>query len=727
MALQEDNVAHIGLSVLHGERLWIRWIDLDGKKFPLPEIGSAYYRFDELPPLERGKSGGIGLVLEGLSDGRSVGGIDLDGCLVDGVLLPWAQAIVDEVGSYTEISPSGTGVKIFFTLEEKARATKLYRKHVQWPKHGGQAKAWGIECYISGGRFFTVTGKVYQNFRVVETVSTAKLKRINEHMVAFDGAAKAQKNVRKAISFMKNDDLSWEEWNTRGMAIFNATWGSPAGRDAWVGFSKLSEKFTEKETLGRWGHWPTSPGEYVGAKQVIGWARENGYEPEDDVADELGCRRQVEELNQRWATIRLGKKLYILDDTPQEGQIYSIMEIDPWRRMMSGFSVRFGKRDVPLHEVWLESRYRRQYRGIMLSPQGAPEGYYNLWRGWAVEPRQGSWELFKRHLYYVVCSGEPTNWRYLRRWLAYKLQNPGKKLGVAVALKGGKGAGKSIVADYLMRVFGVHSVRVTHERHFLGNFNVHLEHALLVNAEEAFWAGNKKADGVMKDLITGNSMMIERKGIDTCAARNLLDVLVTSNADWVVPASHDERRYFVLEVSDEMVGNFAYFRALATEMEGTGPSAMLFDLLSEDLSGFEPRDVPATEALLEQKIEGMKSEEWFFYEIAKDGHMPGLGLDGSIGRKRLYQDYLQFCSEKRLPYPVKDSVFGKLVASLGVGRAKLGSDGSRAPVYRVPSLVQFRAAFDAYMGQETQWQDVDDETVHEWRTVDGGSWGNIDF
>jgi hypothetical protein len=720
MAPENEKVGHIGLSLFHNEKLWVRWIDLDGKKIPVPEIGGEYFRFDELPPLREGQRGGVGIVLAGLADGRSLGGIDLDGCLVDGVLLPWAQEIVDEVGSYTEVSPSGTGVKSFFTLEEKAKATRLYRKHVQWPKHSSQAKGWGIECYITGGRFFTVTAKVYRNCRVVEAVSASKLKWVSERMKAFDGAAKAQKAVLKAISFMKNDDLPWEDWNTRGMAIYNATLGSLAGRDAWFEFSRKSPKFTEKETAGRWQHWPTSPGQFVDARNVFDWAREGGYEPDDDIADQLECRRQVEELNDKWATITLGKDFYILSSAPKPRQLYSIIRTDAWRKARAGFSPKFGEDQVPLHEIWLESRYRRQYEGVVLEPSGGPDDHYNLWRGWAVQPKAGSWELFKRHLFHVICKGEATNWRYLRKWIACRLQKLDKKIGVAIVLKGGKGAGKTIVADYLQKIFGVHFVRVSHERHFLGNFNVHFEHALLVNAEEAFWAGKKSAEGVLKDMITGDSIMIERKGVDSYQARNLLDVLITSNADWVVPVSHDERRYFVLEVSNEKVGDFDYFRELAAEMDGHGPAAMLAELLAEDLSGFEPRQVPSTDALWEQKIEGMKSEESFLYDIARNAKVLGMSLDHTVSREWFYRDYLMFCSDQKIRHPVKVGVFGKLVVKLGVGKGKLSGVGSRVGVYRFPSLAEFRAAFAEHMGHSIEWQeDAGDgsEPAQEWQGI----------
>ena len=40
-------------------------------------------------------------------------GIDLDDCIVDGVIEDWAQDIVDRLDSFTEVSQSGTGLHIF--------------------------------------------------------------------------------------------------------------------------------------------------------------------------------------------------------------------------------------------------------------------------------------------------------------------------------------------------------------------------------------------------------------------------------------------------------------------------------------------------------------------------------------------------------------------------------------------------------------------------------------
>ncbi|HXG72469.1 MAG TPA: hypothetical protein VNJ04_17840 [Gemmatimonadaceae bacterium] len=102
-----------------------------------------------------GKADGIGIVLGdlsvstqpasgGLSD-RLIG-IDLDDCMLpDGTIKPEASAIVSQVNSYTEISPSGTGLHILVSGDGL-------------PPGGRKHTAKGVEMYDQG-RYFTLTGR----------------------------------------------------------------------------------------------------------------------------------------------------------------------------------------------------------------------------------------------------------------------------------------------------------------------------------------------------------------------------------------------------------------------------------------------------------------------------------------------------------------------------------------------------------------------------------------
>lgn len=62
--------------------------------------------------------GGVGLTLGDLGNGFALGGIDLDTCREPntGSVEPWAREVIDQFASYAEVSPSRTGIKVYFLL-----------------------------------------------------------------------------------------------------------------------------------------------------------------------------------------------------------------------------------------------------------------------------------------------------------------------------------------------------------------------------------------------------------------------------------------------------------------------------------------------------------------------------------------------------------------------------------------------------------------------------------
>lgn len=105
-----------------------------------PEVWSSFEDISAAYATRRGD--GIGVM-----PGEGVLGVDLDKCRDSqtGVIESWAQEIIDRIGSYSEVSPSGTGVRIF----------------VRGVAHGPRKKKGKVEMYDgSGGNFLTVTGHV---------------------------------------------------------------------------------------------------------------------------------------------------------------------------------------------------------------------------------------------------------------------------------------------------------------------------------------------------------------------------------------------------------------------------------------------------------------------------------------------------------------------------------------------------------------------------------------
>ena len=98
---------------------------------------------------------GIGFVF---SDTDPYCGIDLDNCLDDNGQFIWGREIVERFACYTEVSPSGHGVKLYF----RGRKPESARAEVRGFGPNAEGK---IEIY-DRRRFFAVTGQVLPDISV---------------------------------------------------------------------------------------------------------------------------------------------------------------------------------------------------------------------------------------------------------------------------------------------------------------------------------------------------------------------------------------------------------------------------------------------------------------------------------------------------------------------------------------------------------------------------------
>jgi phage/plasmid-associated DNA primase len=233
------------------------------------------------------------------------------------------------------------------------------------------------------------------------------------------------------------------------------------------------------------------------------------------------------------------------------------------------------------------------------------------------------------HICHVLANGDPKAAEYILRWIAWGLQHPGDCAEVALVFRGGKGSGKGVFANAVGQMFGEHYLHVVNQDHVTGHFNAHLRACLFLFADECFWAGDKKAERVLKGLITEPTIEIEQKGVDVTTCINRLKMLMAANADWVVPASHDERRYAMFDVNNRYTRSGAdadkskaYFDALHQELAAGGLEAMMHDFMNWDLQGWHPRQVYETDALRKQKDLSMSHLEQWFEELLQEGRLP---------------------------------------------------------------------------------------------------------
>ncbi|MBT9383759.1 hypothetical protein KM176_07820 [Pseudooceanicola sp. CBS1P-1] len=342
---------------------------------------------------------------------------------------------------------------------------------------------------------------------------------------------------------------------------------------------------------------------------------------------------ELAEMNARHAMVKYGGRVRVLversDGLPE---FLKKVELFDW---YANRTVKVGEdkdgNDVkkPLAEWWVKHPQRRNFERVEFMPGvETPDGIYNLWRGPAVVPAPGDCGLFLDLIRDVIAAGDGEVYEYLLNWMALKFQQPGAKLETSIALRGGQGVGKSLFAEKFGELFGRHFVAVSDQKGLMGNFNAHLQQALLVFADEIAAAKNANMVGRLKTLVTQTHIRIEPKGVDSFAAPNHFAVILASNNPHIVATDADDRRWLVLDVSSARRGDRTFFRALVEQWQGGGREAFAYLLMQRDLSGFEHRDRPQTAALAEQVESSFTGAARVIHEMLASGETPEIWRNG---------------------------------------------------------------------------------------------------
>ena len=200
------------------------------------------------------------------------------------------------------------------------------------------------------------------------------------------------------------------------------------------------------------------------------------------------------------------------------------------------------------------------------------------------------------------------------------VQHPQKRLGVSLVLRSDEqGTGKGLFAKIFGHLFGKHYLHVTNPRHLTGNFNAHLIDCLLLFADEAFWAGDKSAEGALKTLVTEEYRAVEIKGKDVFQAKNFTRLLIASNKSWVVPSELHDRRFVILDVNPRRKRDTDYFGKMLKQMESGGYEALLWFLLNLKIEVDLRNCMPVTNAMKDSKIHSMSPVQSFWYECLVEG------------------------------------------------------------------------------------------------------------
>jgi len=449
-------------------------------------------------------------------------------------------------------------------------------------------------------------------------------------------------------------------------------------------------------------------------------------------AKEEAIDPQLRKLNEQFAVIgNIGGKCRVVEevmDPALKRTRLTRQSFDDFRNRFMHIKVQTGINQqgapvlVPAGKWWLEHPRRRQYETIVFAPGQELADSYNLWRGFACSGRPGDCNLFLAHLRDNVCSGKDEYYEYLLSWMARAVQQPDTPGEVAVVLRGGRGTGKSLAAKVFGSLFGRHFLQVSNPSHLVGNFNAHLRDVVVLFADEAFFAGDKRHSSILKTLITEETLQIEAKGVDVETSPNYVHLIMASNDQHVVPAGGDERRFFVLEVGNSKQQDASYFGAIMKQMQEGGREALLHLLLTRSLDSFQVRNVPQTEALTAQKELSMSPmEEWWFQKLQEGRSLRRLDAwECDVRKDELVDDFVQHTQRFNVHHRGNATVLGRFLKEICGSRLRVDQrmaswdvqspDGymvkcppRRTYFWVLPTLADCRAKWDELRRINTDW------------------------
>jgi hypothetical protein len=171
--------------------------------------------------------------------------LDFDNCVKDGVIDPRVEQLT--LGTYAEISPSGTGVRAFMRGESPDSKDSTPADN-----------SFGFETFHGKG-FVTFTGEATETTRLtgdentvapltdaVKAFCATRFKRLERVRAERVGAGKPTFGMSpEQITELLNklpDDLTYDEWRNVGMAVHHETEGD--GFDIWDEWSSRSPKYS---------------------------------------------------------------------------------------------------------------------------------------------------------------------------------------------------------------------------------------------------------------------------------------------------------------------------------------------------------------------------------------------------------------------------------------------------------------------------------------------------
>jgi len=426
--------------------------------------------------------------------------------------------------------------------------------------------------------------------------------------------------LKNMLMKLKKTRFEYTYWLEVGIVCYNNFDGDMAGLTIWDEWSKKDSGYSGMQSLlQKWSSFTDQRDRKLSYKRIQSWLITDNSANVYEIAyyDNGGYDAITLEMN-KVCIFYKGNIILINDnsyDQLKESNVRSHFK-------KYSFKVTVGKQQVNVNpfNIWLENFNRKDVDQIVFNPKDdSPPNHFNTWRGFVFE-NTGDYDIHEVQpvldlVRDVWADGDEEFFNYVLNWFAHILQTPWEKNGVCIALQSMQGVGKTLLVSLIGKIIGdSYYYTASSLKHILGDFNGDAEGKLLVNMNECTWGGDKKQEGAFKEFITDESIVINRKGLNTYRVNNLANTIITTNADWVVAVSRDDRRYNIRRCKNITLQEKKdkYTKEYYNKIANIKLQHLANFLYNRDISEYNPRVYTKSKLHREQTEKGMGSVEYFY-------------------------------------------------------------------------------------------------------------------
>jgi hypothetical protein len=332
---------------------------------------------------------------------------------------------------------------------------------------------------------------------------------------------------------------------------------------------------------------------------------------------------------------------------------------------------------------------------------------FNLWPGFRaqlipkenlVDPLYMPW---LNHLHQVLCAGDIDFYHYCLSWLSSICKKPWEKTGVFPMFVCDKqGSGRGIFFNFLIKyLFGEQiACNVSGIKMLTADWNSFQVGKVFIYCDELCSDKKQFAESweTMKSLITEDRFLVKTKYLNDIHMPNYANFVGSTQHYNSVKIEAGDRRYPIIENSDQMVGNRAYFNNLL-ELSTQEAANNLYSYLYYYDYPVDIKQIPMTPLRL-QSMNRHKCVGLSFLEAVRDGeykltyslHPRSNQGDKWITAQKLYKEY-KLWSVKVGKRQISLTAFGLLMTN------KYFADGNEK--FRDAKCYDFSRAKDGVRGK----------------------------